>query len=713
MQTSLNHSLDLDEVLARILQRVGHVVPHHGANIMLIKDSVARVRHYAGYSEAYPISSYLLNYGFRVDTAETLRRMIEVRQAIVVDDARQFEGWLQTPDPHWIRAYAAAPIVLDGEVIGFLNLDATTVGFFTQAHAERLQAFADQVAIALHNAQLYEAEQKRRRIAETLIEAAAALNATLDLNQVLLRVLEQLGKVIPYDSAAVQQLDGESLIIRAAKGFADPGQLLERRTPITLQHPSDQVVASRQPLALDDIRTDIPTFPASGDMRHFGNIRSWLGLPLLVNRAVVGIITVDRHEVRPFSEEEVSLAHTFANHAALALHNAQLYEALADHSDYLESAVQQRTRELQRTVDQMNAIVNYSPQAIILCDLQGNIEHGNPAVEQLFGYDDYRYDLLNLYALFAEQDAPMLDAALMAAAADLEMRRLQLTARREDGACFDAEIALVPIVEQGRAASLVCTIHDISGFKEVERMKDAFVSNVSHELRTPISSLKLYHGLLQHNTSQRHTYMQRMAREIDRLTVIVEDLLRLSRLEQDRVALSIRPGDLHALIRQYIADRSPLIEHRELSLSFLDAAQAIPVLMDPGLIGQVFSILLTNAFTYTPAGGHIEVGFAHKWLDGCGYSAFYVRDDGPGISPQEQPQLFKRFFRGQNGQRSGTGGAGLGLSIAEEIVQRHNGHIHLDSQGIAGQGATFWVWLPEARQVEPAAQGRLPQERRV
>lgn len=691
----LNHTLDLDDVLERILQHVGRVAPHQGANIMLIHDGVARVRHYAGYSDQFPISDFLRTHGFDVNRVETMRAMIETRRAIVVEDVHDFEGWLNTDDPLWLRAYAGAPIILDDEVIGFLNLDAATPNYFTPAHADRLKAFADQVAVALRNAQLYEAEQRRRRIAETLIEAAAALNATLDLDQVLLRVLEQLGKVIPYDSAAVQQLDGETLIIRAATGFDDTARLLERRTPVYLQHPTDAVVASRRPLAFADIRTNVPTFPVSGDVQLFGNIRSWLGVPLIVNERVVGVITVDRHEVRPFSPEEMALAQTFANHAALALHNAQLYNSLAHHSDYLEDAVQERTRELQRTVDQMNAIVSNSPQAIILCDLQGAIQHGNPAVEQLFGFDLGRLDTLKLHDLVEHEDAPTLVTALDEAVTQRAMRRLQLTACREDGAIFDADVALVPIVERGKVRSLVCSIHDISGFKEVERMKDAFVSNVSHELRTPISSLKLYHNLVQRDTERSRTYLERMEREIDRLNVIIEDLLRLSRLEQGRVALNIEAGDLRPVVAQHLSDRHPLIRHNGLALTFHDAGDPLPVTMDKGLIGQVVSILLTNALTYTPAGGHIEVGFSHKHFDGKPHSAFYVKDDGPGIALEEQTHLFKRFFRGQSGRRSGASGTGLGLSIAEEIVRRHEGHIELHSTGIAGQGATFWVWLPD------------------
>lgn len=692
----LNRTLDLDEVLDRILEQVGRVVKHQGANVMLIKDGIARVRRHHGYHREYAMSPFLMDFGYPLQEASTLQAMIRTRRATVIGDTAAFDGWLNTPDGNWVRSYAGAPIIMDDDVIGFLNLDAATPHFFRSEHGERLQAFAQQVAVALRNAQLYEAEQKRRHIAETLTEAAAALNATLDLDQVLLRILEQLGKVIPYDSASVQQLEGDALLIRAAKGFKDTARLLNRRTSVSLQRPSNQVLRDRRPLTVDDISKQVSTFPVSGDMSAFGKIRSWLGIPLVANDAVLGLITVDRHRVQPFSREEVALAQTFGNHAAMAMHNAQLYEQLARHSDYLESAVDARTAELQRTVEQMDAIVNHSPQAILLVDREGHIQRGNPAVQDLFGHDLDTLSGRLLRDLVSNERAADLQTTLDEVRTLQQSRRLQSVAQRKDGADFDADITLAPIVEEGRASSLICSVHDISGLKEVERMKDAFVSNVSHELRTPISSLKLYHGLLQRNPSKQAVYIERMEREIDRLSVIIEDLLRLSRLEQGHADLVLRPADLRQLVDQHVTDRRPLAERRGLSLSLRESLEPAPVEMDEGLIGQVFSIILTNALNYTPAGGHIDVGFLRKEQEQQGYYGFYVRDDGPGIAAHEKAQLFQRFFRGDVGRRSGASGTGLGLSIADEIVRQHHGQIEIESEGRPGEGATFRVWLPES-----------------
>jgi signal transduction histidine kinase len=246
----------------------------------------------------------------------------------------------------------------------------------------------------------------------------------------------------------------------------------------------------------------------------------------------------------------------------------------------------------------------------------------------------------------------------------------------------------------------VCSLRDISALKEAERMKDAFVSNVSHELRTPISSLKLYHGLLKTALPhKRDEYLVTLRRETNRLERIIEDLLRLSRLDQGRVALKLAPVDLNALADQYVADRAPLAEERGLSLSLDQAPDLPPVHADEGMLGQTLSVLLTNALNYTPVGGRVVVSTWVCQREGEACTGFSVSDTGPGIPPEEQSRLFQRFFRGAAGRESGQPGTGLGLAIAKEIVTRHHGWIEVVSEGVPGEGATFSVWLPVESQL--------------
>lgn len=233
------------------------------------------------------------------------------------------------------------------------------------------------------------------------------------------------------------------------------------------------------------------------------------------------------------------------------------------------------------------------------------------------------------------------------------------------------------------------------------RIKDEFISNVSHELRTPISSIKLHHRLLELNPVRQEIYMARLKRETNRLARIIEDLLQLSRLDQNQVTVSLAPVDLNLLAAQYVADRTPLADDHKLSLVLDSGPDVPPVQADEGLIGQALSILLTNALNYTPADGTVVVSTHARRSDHRLWAGFSVSDSGPGISEADQEQLFKRFWRGKAGYETGAPGTGLGLAIAKEIVDRHHGRIEVSGKGVSGKGVTFTVWL---KADEPEAQ---------
>jgi signal transduction histidine kinase len=148
------------------------------------------------------------------------------------------------------------------------------------------------------------------------------------------------------------------------------------------------------------------------------------------------------------------------------------------------------------------------------------------------------------------------------------------------------------------------------------------------------------------------------------------------------------------LAAQIADDRRTLAESHGLELSVSTTPDLPAVEADEGLIGQVISIFLTNAFNFTPAGGKVTVATQQMSYNGKTWVGYSVEDTGPGIPPAEQPYVFDRFYRGKAGWESGKPGTGLGLAIAREIVEQHNGLIEVASEGIPGRGATFSIWLP-------------------
>jgi PAS domain S-box-containing protein len=226
------------------------------------------------------------------------------------------------------------------------------------------------------------------------------------------------------------------------------------------------------------------------------------------------------------------------------------------------------------------------------------------------------------------------------------------------------------------------------------RIKDDFVSNVSHELRTPITNLKLYLDLLIHRPEKLGTYLPTLERETERLANLIEGLLILSRLDQDRQALSLGDLDANGLVGEYVTDRARLAENKGLAL-VMDLEPALPVVQaDPGLLGQAISILLTNAFDYTRSGGRVTV-ITQRVVDEEGnWVGIRVKDTGSGIPLDEQSQVFTRFFRGKAGLELGVPGTGLGLAIVKEIIERHSGRTEVQSEGIPGKGTTISIYLP-------------------
>jgi two-component system phosphate regulon sensor histidine kinase PhoR len=352
------------------------------------------------------------------------------------------------------------------------------------------------------------------------------------------------------------------------------------------------------------------------------------------------------------------------------------------------------TSELRQVTQRTEAILNNSPDAILLLKVGGNISVVNPSFSRLYGYGIDEVIGRPLISLVDGEDAGRVVSALNMVSNQLSTQRLEVNTVRKDGQTFDTGMALAPIRDEVFMKGIVCSIRDISPLKEIERMKDAFVSNVSHELRTPVTSLKLNLKLLELSPEQQSSYVERLQRDTDRLGHIIEDLLDLSRLEQDRVHVEIKPVDLNALTFQHTQDRLALAQTRSITLTHRGVPDLPPVAGDDQLLEQILSVLLTNALNYTQPGGAVEVRTFARVEGGEHEVGFSVKDNGPGISPEEQAHLFERFYRGTAGQDSGAPGTGLGLAIAREIVERHGGRIEVESTGVPGEGTTFTVWLP-------------------
>jgi signal transduction histidine kinase len=236
-----------------------------------------------------------------------------------------------------------------------------------------------------------------------------------------------------------------------------------------------------------------------------------------------------------------------------------------------------------------------------------------------------------------------------------------------------------------------------SELRRLDDLKSQFVSIAAHELRTPLSSIHGYVEMLLDGDLGRLTKQQREALEIvsrsaGRLMAITRNLLDLTRIEAGTILLVLKPVDVGRLVRAVIQEYRPeLLEHGHQVV--VEESQDMPLaLCDETRAAQIVGNLLSNAIKYTPPGGNIALRMKRDERDG--FVCVSVSDDGPGISPEDQEQLFTSFYRGQSARESGAWGTGLGLAIAKSLVELHGGRIWLVSQ--PGAGSVFHITLPIA-----------------
>ena len=237
----------------------------------------------------------------------------------------------------------------------------------------------------------------------------------------------------------------------------------------------------------------------------------------------------------------------------------------------------------------------------------------------------------------------------------------------------------------------VVVVRDLTEIKRLETVRRDFVANISHELRTPLASLKLLAETLKGGAIEDNAvaadFLDRIEIETDKLTQMVRELGELSRIESGEAPLSKKPVDLALFINKVAERMKPQSDRGELALSVEIAPGLRPVSADADRLEQVLVNLLHNAVKFTPPGGRITVAAAPKGGNAVEIS---VKDTGIGISPDDLPRVFERFYKADKSR--GGGGTGLGLAIAKHIVKAHGGEIRAESA--PGQGSTFYITLP-------------------
>ncbi len=324
---ALNSTLNLNDVLHNILHSLGKVMTHDGVNIMLLRqnDHIQIMR----YLEPEQGTIRPEDWQLCVTDLPLLQVMLTTREPLVVSDTSQDSRWVHIQSDDWVCSYAGAPIIIQNDVAGFLNVNSRLPGFFSVEQGERLQAFANQAAIAIQNARLHTRMQQRARELTILLQTATAVSSTLDLEEVLATIAEYMIAAINFTDCTIWlwNQDKHEISTWIEKREKTTGFLLKPGLKYALaDYPARcQVLEKKSPLILNISDPDIDSAEIQVMQNH--DVLSLLMLPLIASNRVIGLIELhDEKKEREFSADEVRFCTVLADQAAMAIENARLYD---------------------------------------------------------------------------------------------------------------------------------------------------------------------------------------------------------------------------------------------------------------------------------------------------------------------------------------------------------------------------------------------------
>ena len=612
----------------------------------------------------------------------------------------------------------AVPMTLSGKTVGMLSAQSYQPNVYSEEDLQILSTLANQAAVAIQNGRLFnETQRLAREFEERVIERTAQLqreqqntetllriltevSSSLDLDRALNRTLALLNDAIGAEQGTIMLLNAEDNLLhyRAGYGYLSDKVTGERRGfKLKIgEGLAGWVVERREPALITDLLGDPRWVKTSASSREH---RSAIAVPLLVAEDVIGALLVFHRRPAYFSAELLSMVKAIAGQVAVAINNAHLYELIRDQAERLGSMLRREQEDASRSQAILEAVADgvlvtapnnrisfLNRSAAKILDLEAGrvIGQSLDVFGGLFGKSAGTW--MQTIRNWSESPTAYEPGDTFAEQLDLENGRIIL-------------VHLAPVILLNDFLGTVSIFRDITHEVEVDRLKSEFVATVSHELRTPMTSIRGYVDVLLMgaagavNENQAH-FLNIVKNNTERLNILVNDLLDVSRIESGRVTLSPQALDLREVAEDVIGDilRRSQEENKPMALS-LDAPKKLPrVFGDSERVHQILGNLVDNAYHYTPENGTIIVRI--RALNGGHEVQVDVQDNGVGISLDDQSRVFERFYRGEHPLVLATPGTGLGLSIVKEIVEMHKGRIWMKSSGVPGDGSVFSFTLP-------------------
>jgi two-component system NtrC family sensor kinase len=496
--------------------------------------------------------------------------------------------------------------------------------------------------------------RRRNRELNLLPEIGKDLSARLNVEEladlVLRRTVETLGAevghIILLNSKSPLHKEyhiSTSEVPRSEFGLPPMNDLLE------------QIRENRESILIDNSRHDPRWLSSTEDPAL-----SVVLVPMFGRFALIGLLVLIHEQSGYFNVEHQLLLQAIASQAAIAVENAQLYTSVS--------------KEQQR----LNAVLQSAADAILMFDADNCLSLLNPAGEKLFTDYDVKLGLPLARGYGYDSLIGILDQAYASS------HPTTGEVGWPDKRVFSTSVTPV------QDGSCVVVLHDVTHFKQLEKVKDEFIATASHDLRNPLTSIRGYSQLIQHmgplNDNQQD-FVKRIQHSVTHMTELVENMLDLAKMD-----LGAEPKrelmDLSDMIRELADEFKPQAEAREQFLVLGEIASNSKVEGDTLKIRQALRNLIGNAIKYTPDGGSVTLSIEHE----SDVALIKIKDTGYGIPASDLPHLFRRFYRVRNNGHDEIEGNGLGLAIVRSIAEQHGGDVTVESE--VGKGSCFRVSLP-------------------
>jgi PAS domain S-box-containing protein len=614
------------------------------------------------------------------------------------------------------RSILAVPMILGGRALGMLSAQSYQADVYTEDDTQLLGTLANQAIVAIQNGRLFNETQtlaselemrvlertgqlqREKQNTDTLLRILTEVSSSLDLDRALNRTLSLLNDASGAEQGTILLVHAEDNLLHYRAGY---GYLSDRTSSsnkgFTLkigEGLAGWVVKHREAVLINDLFED-PRWVRSTATGQ--DHRSAIAVPMSVGEDAIGVLMVFHRAANFFSPELLNLVTAIAGQVAVAINNARLYELIRDQAERLGLMLRKEQVEASRS----QAILEAVADGVLVTGAENRISFVNSSITHVLGVEDTQLLGKSLDAFtglfgsssatwtttirrWSEDPSTYQIGEMYAEQLELENGRVVL-------------VHLAPVILINDFLGTVSIFRDITREVEVDRLKSEFVATVSHELRTPMTAIKGYVDILTMgaagalNENQMH-FLEVVRNNIERLNILVSDLLDISRIESGRVKLEQGSVNLYDIAEEVVAEvlRRSQNESKPIALS-LDAPKDLPLVKGDGArVRQIISNLVNNAFNYTPENGAILVNIHPD----NGEVQVDVQDSGIGIKPEDQSRVFERFYRGEHPLVLSTPGTGLGLPIVRQLVEMHNGRIWMKSTGVPGEGSTFSFTLP-------------------